>query len=106
MPRRLESISITQMTEIKEMDQVDVEIVMMDGILDIVMEEDWLEQIVPMVLECNGPEAIIAMEENNIEVENETLDWEFEDRLLEELMEIQVAEFMVDMVIAEARMTE
>ena len=83
-----------QMTEIKEMDQDDVEIVMMDGILDIVMEEDWLEQIVPMVVDCNGPEAIIAMEENNIEVENETVDREFEDRLLEELMDIQVRSFL------------
>jgi hypothetical protein len=44
------------------LEQDDVEMLVMDGILDIVIEEDWLEQIVPMVVEYNSLEASIAME--------------------------------------------
>jgi hypothetical protein len=40
MHRRLESLSIMEMTDMKRLDQDDVETLVMDGILDIVMDED------------------------------------------------------------------
>ena len=53
----------------------------------------------------NGLGAILAMEEDCLEMENMMEDRDYEEWLLDKLKEMQVEEPMVNMVLSEARMT-
>ena len=71
--RRLERSLEDMNRKLDTHDQEDVEMIEMERAVDIMIEEDWLEQVRPMVVVeyiNNSSGAIMAMEEDCLEMEN------------------------------------